>query len=265
MEYIGSLDACSSIVQGVREHFGHIYVICMRSTVINVYDANTFKRLDDINVTKGDTQLLAKDISVCCSKCRCLYIYDRLSSVIWRVMIDGSNVVQKWLTFRGTSFSVTSDGRVLLLYESPVRLLVYKPDTRHVQTIPLTNVMTQPLYAVETPTGEFLISEGIEDDALHRVCIVNQQGTIVWAHGRFKGSGVGQMNYPTHAAIDDVGHVYVADDFNHRVLVFDAKLEACRVLIDGQALSPHRLHYSAEAGRLIVGLRIGRVDIYNVG
>ena len=58
------------------------------------------------------------------------------------------------------------------------------------------------------------------DSSGHRVWHVGTGGELLGVLGGH-GTGPGELNTPWDVAVDDVGHVYVADTWNHRVRVFD--------------------------------------------
>lgn len=67
------------------------------------------------------------------------------------------------------------------------------------------------LYVVDTGT-----SKSVE----HSVKIFGLDGTLLGTIGGERGEGQGQFQYPTYAAVDAAGNVYVTDTLNSRVQVF---------------------------------------------
>lgn len=72
------------------------------------------------------------------------------------------------------------------------------------------------------PTGVVAAGDRVfvVDTLGHRVVGVTPAGAVVTSFGR-RGVGPGQMNYPTHIAIDATRRLYVTDAMNFRVQVFD--------------------------------------------
>jgi hypothetical protein len=71
----------------------------------------------------------------------------------------------------------------------------------------------------------------VTDDSLHRVCIVNRNGTLIESYGGDRGSGVGQLNTPYRMLIFG-GSMIVADRDNKRLLLFSVSpLQYTRELI----------------------------------
>jgi len=61
---------------------------------------------------------------------------------------------------------------------------------------------------------------------------------------------------PRHLLTDSEDHVFVADEFNHRILLLNSKLQLERVLVDRNSQvklsSPWRLHYNELTSQLYV-------------
>src|SRR6218665_700122 len=72
------------------------------------------------------------------------------------------------------------------------------------------------------------------------------------------------MDTPCHMTSDDEGQIYVADQKNRRVLMFDADLQVPRVLLMIEGGCPNRLAFNQETGQLLVGLDSGVVEVYVV-
>jgi len=64
------------------------------------------------------------------------------------------------------------------------------------------------------------------------------------------------VDYPRYLLTDSEDHVFVADCFNHRILLLNSKLQLERVLIDTDSqvelLWPARLHYNELTSQLHV-------------
>lgn len=74
-----------------------------------------------------------------------------------------------------------------------------------------------PLDAAIDCEGNILIS-----DKSHRIQIFDEHGTFLTQFGG-KGSRMGYMNYPTSIFVNDENALYVCDQANHRIQVFDVK------------------------------------------
>jgi DNA-binding beta-propeller fold protein YncE len=80
--------------------------------------------------------------------------------------------------------------------------------------------------ALERPTGIAVNAKErrlyVVDTTGHRVVVFSLEGQKLFSFGE-RGSGDGQLNYPTHIALDAAGDAYVMDALNFRVQIFDGK------------------------------------------
>jgi len=247
-----------------------IYVVSVGSSAIRRYNATTHRRLADIDVIGLS---YAHDIAACELTSR-LYVADSWECV-WRVSSDGADI-QRWLpkspsgTFKLDTLSVTSS-----------RLLVTSHDERQLRQfdaaggdelrrVGLPDYM-EPLHAVESPTGTFIISHSNTRLEQWQVSEVSTEEQVV---RQFSGSSLGD---PEHIAVDRQGNIFVADSINRRILLLDAQLALGRVIIDARQLSyrlplrrryvqqePFRLCYMEQSGQLLVGFFYGGVAVFDV-
>jgi sugar lactone lactonase YvrE len=77
-------------------------------------------------------------------------------------------------------------------------------------------------YPMERPAGLALLDDRVlvVDAKAHRVLVFDLQGGFVHAFG-VRGTGLGELNFPTHITVDADKHIYVTDAMNFRVQVFD--------------------------------------------
>ena len=85
---------------------------------------------------------------------------------------------------------------------------------------------------VIVPPGRLLLPQGIAahktrlivaDDDHHRLVVFDTGGHFIRTIGSGPGSKPGQLSFPYDVATDLRGHVFVADDMNHRVVRFDGQ------------------------------------------
>lgn len=67
----------------------------------------------------------------------------------------------------------------------------------------------------------YVVDTGENDQRAHQVKVFDLEGNLLSEIGR-RGNGDGEFNFPTFAAVDSQGRLYVADTANFRVQVFDA-------------------------------------------
>ena len=117
-----------------------------------------------------------------------------------------------------------------------------------------------PLHAVESPTGTFIVSHCYTQLKQDQVSEVNTEGHVL---SHFSGS----LGFTAHIAVDSQGNIFAADYGNHRILLLDAQLALRHVIIEGHQLNdkePWRLCYMEQSGQLLVGLFSGRVAVFDV-
>jgi len=109
-----------------------------------------------------------------------------------------------------------------------------------------------PVHAVESPTGTFVVAHRNTQLNQHQVSEVNTEGQVL---RQFSGS----LGWSVHIAIDSQGHILVVDYGNSRILLLDAQLALRRVIVEHQLnyQSLWRLCYEEQSGQLLVGLGNG--------
>jgi len=261
------IEVAAEPVFGVAQLGSLIYVICKNA--ITVFDAHTYERLDDVTGGQEGTLEYAGDI-VACNVKKCLYAFDSYSYAIYR-LTQNAKQAEEWMETAEHEYelklSVMSGGRVLVLGDQPPRLDVYGADSQPAYTVFLPNHMRELQHAVESPTGNFIVCHGALTSPVQRVCEVTTDGTLIRSYGGRRGDEDGQLNSPTHLAVDTDGRVFVADRHNCRIVMLDSKLQLCRVISTGGEATgdnPLRLCYNAESKRLMVGLNNGRVDVFQI-
>jgi sugar lactone lactonase YvrE len=76
---------------------------------------------------------------------------------------------------------------------------------------------------LERPSGLAVAGDRlfIADAQRHQVVVCSLRGEFISKFGR-RGSGPGELNFPTHLAVDSESHLLVTDSLNCRIQVFDA-------------------------------------------
>jgi hypothetical protein len=240
-------------MMGVAQLANKIYVVCLQSATIRVYEASPpYDRLPDVKVQGME---LPEDIAAC-SVSQHLYIADW--HCVWRTEVGG--LVDRWTRYIAIvgpwSLSVTS-GRLLLVRYNNNKLLQYGDTLDQPKHIPLPRYM-EPRHAVETSHGTFIVCHtgrwwgGAQHD---QVSEVDVDGRVVRVYGGQRGHGPHQLDHPYHLAQDATGRLLVADTYNRRIVLLNSQLELDRVMVDSVDLdlNPCRLSYVEGTGQLVVG------------
>ena len=248
-------------VEGVTQLDDIVYVVCRSSSTIARFNTTTHERLTGIRVTGMRDPW---DIAACARTAR-LYVADLAAECVLRVSPDGADI-QRWLTwsrsadpFTPYTLSVTSS-RLLVTSRSGRELQQF--DTAggdELRRVGLPDYML-PEYAVESPTGTFVVAHNNTQLRQWQVSEVNTEGQVLRQFSSSLGS-------PRYIAIDSQGHILVADYGNRRILLLDAQLSLRRVIIDEHQLNdqqPWRLCYVEQSGQLLVGLTGSSVAVFDV-
>ena len=107
-----------------------------------------------------------------------------------------------------------------------------------------------PTYAVESPTGTFIVSHNKLQVNGDWVSEVDTEGKVLCQFGRT------EPGCTEHIAVDSHGNILVTNYDNYRILLLDAQLVLHHVIIDELQLNdkPRRLCYIEQSGQLLVGL-----------
>jgi len=249
-------------VVGVTQLHDVVYIVCRESSTISRFNARTHQRLTDINVK--DLRL-PQDI-VACERTSQIYVADSLEC-IWRVSSDGEDI-KRWLTkspsdtFKLYTLSVTST-RLLVTSWDPRQLIQFDEVGDELRRVQLPDDM-EPVHAVESPTGTFIVSRSNRQLKQGDVSEVSTGGEVL---RQFSGSHLSPLGSTPHVAVDSHGNILVADWYNRRILLLDAHLTLLRVVVDQHQLNykePFRLCYIEQSGQLLVGLFDGDVEVFDV-
>lgn len=262
------LDTGDRWVSGVTKYDNHIYVMCHSPSVILVLaDRSPFQLLREIQ-----TKTIRKPLDIAASPAsNCLYVTDRgdfsdkteahENSAVWKVT-SVKDEVSKWLDGVNNPFtlSVTCDGRVLLLrWVEPPCLEIYGTDARLIRTIQPPPTFEYPRHAVETPQGTWIICYWVRHDRTWGVCEigeVDKNAETAEIVRKFNPVERGELlNHTYHLALDSYNRVFVADNSNNRVVLFDPDFRWSEILLteakDG-VVCPSRIHFDSEKRQLIV-------------
>jgi len=247
-------------VRGVTQLGDVVYIVCQSSSTIRRFSATTHQRLADIDA-KGVKDPC--DIAAC-ERMSQLYVADDWAGCVWRVSPDGDDI-KRWLPKSPSdrlgpfALSVTSS-RLLVTSASDNQLIHLDAGGDELRRVPLPDYM-DPLHAVESPSGTFIVSHRNLQLDQNQVSEVNTEGQVL---RQFSGSPLGQT---LHIAADSDGNIIVADRDYRRILLLDAKLALRRIIIDEHQLNygPLLLCYMEQSGQLLVGFDVSNsVAVFDV-
>jgi len=247
-------------VRGVTSLGDDVFAVrCPTEQKIEVYDAKTFRLQRHITVPGLGSSSWGL---AACPHNNCLYASDWSNASIHRIELSGNNAVMKWSVAHGpVGLSVNSEHNLVVVSRGERKLQIFTTRGTLLQDIQLRADIKCPWYALQLPTGQFLVSHS---GSLHRVCLVGVDRAVVRSYGGQKGSQLTQMNGPAGLAVDREGRILVADQDNNRLLVIDRSLSSAHemsVCVDGGLKGPFSLWYDQSGRRLYVGEWEGRVIV----
>ena len=197
-----------------------------QSTQLDVYDANDYTSRGNIAIPQ---QLQSNFVDIAaCSFYRCIYIADVNNTRIVKLKLPSHTTTWKVDDINyNTVVSITSSHYLLILCKAKVsnKLKLFSMDGELQKTVEL-QLDTAPLNsAVEQVPGQYVATYGTSSGHLHRVCVVNDDGKVLHAHGGFQGSYGTLMNSPGDVVIDKDGFVYVFGERNKCLIVLTPELD----------------------------------------
>ena len=242
-------DCCVSAVTSLGDD---VFVVREESDLkeVEVYDAVTLtlqRRLPVPGLGNFPRGLAA------CARDRCLCVSNFDYSYVHRVDLSGSNAVMKWSVARcPVGLSLNDADNVLVVSRLECRLQEFTTRGALLRNIQLQADIERPQYVIQLSVDRFVVSH---DGSLHRVCLVDENGSVVRSYGGHVSFG---LNHPRGLASDRHGNVLVADMGNGRLLVLAGTLTSANemsVSVDavGALTAPRSLWYDKTRRRLYVG------------
>lgn len=257
---------------------------------------------EDQNPFRFQKEIVDKEIKtlwdiVSSEKEDCLYSCDNTAKCIWKITkeADGQYKLIKSLTtdYQTDTMSVSSDGRLLMIKHPSSTLMIYGSDAELIQAIQLPRDFKTPSHAVETSTGNFIISHRWEEGDYEETTDEREQfvGKDIGSSGRrmyavselsrdgqtvirrfIPSNEAQQLNRPEYLSLDSEDRVFVADLGNDRVVLLDSDLKWDRIIYSSAEESeemripqPGRLCYDKDMKQLIVAEYFGsKVNVYNL-
>lgn len=150
----------------------------------------------------------------------------------WKLVKGGKKLglnLVKWIKFgddfKPKSMSVSKSGRLLMVSDEPSpSLRVYGPaDAQLLQSVFLPRDIKRPLHAVELSSGHFVVYH-----QTLAVCLLSRDGKTIIRSYRPEND---EQRTGGRLCVDSNDRVFVADTYNHRVILLDSNLLWKQVLI----------------------------------
>jgi len=262
-------------VLGVASVDDELFALLLRDdNQVAVYSLSDYQLLRHIHLPG----LKRSDFSdmTSCVRHKCLYASDWYNGCIHRYDLSSgpsgviaavkritSRRIIKWpVPGKPCGLSVTPGScNLLVACLEPSKLVELRADSGQlVQEITLQSDIVYLHHAVQMTTGQYVVCHG-SYYTLNEVCMVDAKGRVTRSYGGRRGSGVGQLDWPRHLAVDeDSQYIFVADCLNHRVVLLCPKLELVGEFRNGVS-DPWRLYFHQTTQRLFVGQQVGGVDV----
>src|SRR6218665_906605 len=152
----------NEIVWGVTKLRNEIFVLCHviypATTLILAFEVRypfRFRRNTKIKQIKAPFDIGSSENE------NCLYVSDSVSRCIWKIAKEkgGGHTGRKWLTTDHVPYtiSVSIDGNLLMLNDVSPILMIYGSNAELIRLIQLPSDIENPIHAVETSIGNFII------------------------------------------------------------------------------------------------------------
>jgi hypothetical protein len=241
-ESVGAIDRTDEKGKRITSVNDKLFVASENSPDIKIYDI--IRNCICIKTVRIPGMVYPFDLA-CCHATECLFVSDcKLGTgekEIIRIESD-MKVGTRWSTGENFgSLSVSSDSNIILCVSNRSKLIEYTRDGKDIRVIPLPGLV-HPYHAIKLNSGEFLVSHGRTNDALHQICNVNEDGKVLRSFGGEKGNSLQQLNEPKYLIVDE-GNILVLDSSNKRILLLDSDLTVKREFLNKYTgvLSPGKM------------------------
>jgi len=251
-------------VHGVASVDDELFVLLEENKKqIAVYSINDYQLLRHLNVP-GYKRDCDNDMTSCVRH-KCLYMCDSDNCCIHIYQLASNAISKLSAPETPNRLSVTPSGNLLITCQDPNKLIELSTGNGQcVREIALQADIKVPWHGVQLTTGQFVVCHGTNNEHLHRVCVVDDDGKVTHSYGGERGSGVGQLNQPCYLAEDkDSQFIFVADRDNNRVALLSPTLEFVRYIRE-ELSGPRRLDFDHATRRLFVGQLSGRVSVFQL-
>ena len=217
---------------------------------VEVYDVITYRLQRRLTVPncRRFTDMAA------CEHYRCLYVAEDGVDRIHRLQVDGGAPTRWTVNDSPKGLSVNAEHHVLATCDVERKIKEFSTHGKILREISLPDGVVNPWHAIQTSTGQFIVSHGGPGDSFRGVRVISADGRrVVHSHGGPRGSAIGQYNWPRHLALND-DFAFVVDCPNGRVTWLSPTLTYMRNGVSREQLKgrPDRLSIDVRRGRLYV-------------
>ena len=179
-------------VHGVTSLGDEVFVLRYKERdEVEVYDVITYRLLRHINVPncRGFVDMTS------CEHYHCLYISDPVVMCIHRVDVQGATT--QWpVNDEPAGLSVTKAHNVLVACDVVRKIKEFSSHGVLLRDMILPDDVIKPWHAIQLTSGQYVVCHGVDDDAVHRVCVMSADCThIIHSHGGQRGSDTGQVKF----------------------------------------------------------------------
>lgn len=224
-----------------------LFIAIRNSSSIEVFDLDTCQPKRQM-IGLNDVSDLAS-----CADVNHLFVYCDSSESKGVSLVELNGVISRcWpVHYESARISLTGDTCVVTGCNTN-RLSEYTLTGHPVHQIALdafTNIL-HLWHALRFDDRYFVISHGIDSDAIHGVCIIDNNGNVLRSYEGPRDV----LDIPMHLAFGDRRSLFVADLNNMRILQLNSVLELNKELIskDSGLKWPHRIHFDFPRRRLFV-------------
>jgi hypothetical protein len=180
-----------------------LYVSRWHESVIEVYDVATLNHRRDMLIPGVRCVV---DLASC-PQCDVVYISDECTAKIYTInehgvltlLVDDSTKDMDSRTIHlvhSEGLSVNTQLNAVIPRPSLRDIRVYTPGGELIRNITVPSDVTELRQAIQLDDDRFVVVHGGSFDDVHRVCIVNSEGTIIQSFGGHKGLDIEQLNGP---------------------------------------------------------------------
>ena len=197
-----------------------LYLPVSKSSDIRVYNVEPFTYLKTITVNgmKRPSDIVADE--------HALYISEFEDKLIHRIQLPEESVSNWTVGGIESKLSIAKNGNVIVASWRPARIFEYTSFGNLVREIVVNRFDANLIglqHAIQLEGDKFLVCH--TTSTRHRVCMIDYYGRVINCYGGNKGSGIGQLDLPSHLAIDRNGFIFVLDRDNNRIVQLNSLLE----------------------------------------